>query len=194
MYYTETKATLRRELKARLASVAPELLAAWSLRAQANALGWRGFAQARTVALYAPLRGEVDTAALVEAALAAGKRVVLPRVTPGTRALAFHAVNAASPLVAGRYGLREPSSSSAPVPPGDVDVFVVPGLGFDRAGGRLGRGAGHYDATLALAPRALRLGLAFELQVVTSLPLEPHDVALHALATEAGLSEPQRVI
>ena len=63
-------------------------------------------------------------------------------------------------------------------------AFVVPGLAFDRAGGRIGWGRGHYDATLAAAPNARRIGLAFECQLVAEVPHAPHDVRLHFVVTE----------
>ena len=70
----------------------------------------------------------------------------------------------------------------------EVDVMVLPGLGFDRAGGRLGRGGGHYDRLLALPHRAFRVGLAYDFQLLTErLPRDPWDVPLHAIATPSGM-------
>jgi 5-formyltetrahydrofolate cyclo-ligase len=67
----------------------------------------------------------------------------------------------------------------------DIDLFVIPGLAFDASGGRLGRGRGYYDATLlAAGPRAARVGLAFDFQVVTAVPAFEHDARVAALATE----------
>ena len=69
----------------------------------------------------------------------------------------------------------------------EVAAFVVPGLAFDRAGGRVGWGRGHYDATLAAAsPGALRIGLAYECQLVEQVAREPHDAALHIIITEVA--------
>jgi 5-formyltetrahydrofolate cyclo-ligase len=62
---------------------------------------------------------------------------------------------------------------------------VVPGVAFSQDGHRLGRGGGHYDATLAQMPRAVRLGVAFEAQLVAELPREPHDAPLDAVVTES---------
>ena len=69
----------------------------------------------------------------------------------------------------------------------DIAAFAIPGLAFDRAGGRVGWGRGYYDATLAAAPQALRIGLAFECQIVESVPHDPHDVRLHYVVTEAAV-------
>ena len=71
----------------------------------------------------------------------------------------------------------------------DLDLVLVPGVAFDGAGRRLGRGAGHYDATLAaLGPRGRAVGLAFEAQLLAEVPCEAHDAHLDALVTEARVA------
>jgi 5-formyltetrahydrofolate cyclo-ligase len=93
---------------------------------------------------------------------------------------------AAAGLVLGSTRALEPPASAPIVPPREVDLVCVPGVAFDTRGGRLGRGRGHYDATLALLPRsAFRVGLAFESQIVPAVPAEPHDERLDAVVTEA---------
>lgn len=90
-------------------------------------------------------------------------------------------------LVPSRFGLREPRGDGPEVAVADLAAFVVPGLAFDRAGGRIGWGRGHYDATFAAAsPDALRVGLAYECQLVEEVASEPHDVALHIIITEVA--------
>jgi 5-formyltetrahydrofolate cyclo-ligase len=100
--------------------------------------------------------------------------------------LEFHAV-APEQLVAGRFGLREPRADwRNAVGLVEIGAFVLPGLAFDRRGGRVGWGGGHYDATLAAAPDALRIGLGFECQLVDDVPHEPHDALLHYVVTEVA--------
>jgi 5-formyltetrahydrofolate cyclo-ligase len=137
------------------------------------------------VALYAPKGSEVDTLAIDENLRARGARVFYPRVDDSERILAFHETSP-DRLIASRFGLREPRADWRNVVGlVEIDAFVVPGLAFDRAGGRLGFGRGHYDATLAAAPaNALRVGLAFEAQLVDDVHRESHDVLLHHLVTE----------
>jgi len=135
-----------------------------------------------TVGLYAPKGSEVDTAALDVALRARGVRVVYPRIVDGQRELAFREVAIAA-LVPSRFGLREP-------PPGElvaltaIEAFCMPGLAFDRDGWRVGWGRGHYDATLAAAPDAVRIGLAFECQLVDHIEHDPHDARVHFVVTE----------
>ncbi len=138
------------------------------------------------LALYAPKGSEVDTRLLDGHARSHGIRVVYPRVVDGQRVLAFHEVVPRELEVSGRFGLREPRADAPVVALGDITAFVVPGLAFDRAGGRIGWGRGYYDATLAGAPGALRIGLAFACQVVESIAREPHDAPMHYLITEVA--------
>jgi 5-formyltetrahydrofolate cyclo-ligase len=137
------------------------------------------------VAVYAAKGSEVDTARIDAAARARGLVVAYPRVNGRARLLAFHAVTMDA-LAPSGFGLREPSADALAVAVEDISAFVVPGLAFDRTGGRLGWGRGHYDATFAAAPQALRVGLAFERQVVDRVPREAHDVALHIIITEVA--------
>ncbi len=141
------------------------------------------------VALYAAKGSEVDTAALEAALHAAGFTTAYPRVVGEARVLALHVARLADLAIAGHLGLREPGAATPEIASAAVAAFCIPGLAFDRTGGRIGWGLGHYDATLAAAPGALRIGLAFDAQLVAAVPREPHDILLHALVTESGLHE-----
>jgi 5-formyltetrahydrofolate cyclo-ligase len=142
---------------------------------------------ARTVSLYAAMGAEVETAEVARRAVSAGKRVVWPRLAPSGRAMEFAACPV-DDLVPGPARALEPPASAPAVPASEVDLIAVPGLAFDVQCRRLGRGRGHYDATLALLPRsAFRAGLAFEPQVVQEVPAEPHDERLDAVVTEARI-------
>jgi len=138
------------------------------------------------VALYAPKGSEVETAVLDETLRVGGFRIAYPRVVDETRVLAFHEVGIEE-LTQTRWGLREPGLLATTVPIEEISAFVVPGLAFDKSGSRVGWGKGHYDATLAVAhAHAVRVGLAFECQVVDKVPREPHDAPLDAVMTEVA--------
>jgi 5-formyltetrahydrofolate cyclo-ligase len=139
------------------------------------------------VALYAPKGSEVDTTRIDAFARTRALRVVYPRINDGDRRLAFHEVTI-DELVPATFGLREPAVSAPTVELADIAALIVPGLAFDRAGGRIGWGRGYYDATLSAAsPAALRIGLAFECQVIDHVPRDPHDAPLHYVVTEAAI-------
>jgi 5-formyltetrahydrofolate cyclo-ligase len=165
-------------------SVEERAAASAAICGAANALLAERVMPGAVVALYAAKGSEVETSRIDAAARDAGLVVVYPRVIDAARTLAFHAVTV-DELAPARFGLREPSADAPAVALADIDAFVVPGLAFDRAGGRIGWGRGHYDATFAAAsPSALRVGLAYECQLIEHVAPEPHDVALHFLVTE----------
>jgi len=183
------KRELRQQMIAARLALAPAEREALGRRAQQALVQSAWFARAGVVMLYLPIRGEVETADIAAAARAAGKRLVLPRVRKEPRRLWLH-LWVGEPE-AGAYGIPEPLPSWPAISPAEIDLVAVPGVAFDRQGGRLGYGAGYYDRTLAeirsANPAARFVGLAYGLQVVDRLPTGPHDVPLHGVATEDGL-------
>jgi 5-formyltetrahydrofolate cyclo-ligase len=179
-------ATRQASLALRDAMTAAERAAASAVICDAaNAMLAARLSLGEAVALYAAKGSEVDTQRVDAFARERGLVVAYPRVNGQARRLAFHAVPIEA-LAPARFELREPSADAPAVAVEDISAFVVPGLAFDRAGGRIGWGRGHYDATLAAAPRALRIGLAYERQIVDQVAREAHDVALHIIITEVA--------
>jgi 5-formyltetrahydrofolate cyclo-ligase len=180
------KVTLREELTARRKAMTPDVIDGRGLKVQSRFLASPYYQKARTVALYAPIRGEVPTRDILIAALADEKVVCYPLSHVHGRILSFRAITSESELEPGRLGVREPNSASELVPVDQIDLFVVPGLGFTRDGKRLGRGGGYYDATLrAASQRSRRVGLAFSDQVVNVLPTNQDDVDMDLVVTES---------
>lgn len=181
----ELKAALRRELRARLRALSPEAREAAG-REVARAL-WTlpEVAGARTLLLYAALPGELPTDEIAGEALRRGITVTYPRCVEGTREMTLHAPGALAELREGSFGIREPDPACPHVRVEEVDAALLPGLGWDRRGHRLGRGAGYYDRLLADPRwRAFRCGLFFALQEVPRIPEDPWDVPLDAVVTE----------
>jgi 5-formyltetrahydrofolate cyclo-ligase len=181
----ELKARLRATLLAARRALTADQRRAAAAAATAGVLASAAWRAARVVALYQAYGAELDTAALRAAAHAAGKTIALPRVDAA--GVSLRIVAADTPLVLSAQGVREPADDRPTLPPDQPELIVVPGLGFDRRGGRLGHGGGHYDRLLARLPAVcLRVGLAYDQQVLDAVPTEPHDLPLHALVTPAG--------
>ena len=145
-----------------------------------------GYAEAGTVLLYVTaFPEEIVTWAMLATALGQGKRVLCPRVDRASHRLRlFRVEDLESSFQAGVLGIPEPHDGCLEVLPEEVDWVLVPGLAFDAQRYRLGRGAGHYDRLLPqLRPGTPRWALAFDCQLVESLPVEPHDVALDGVVT-----------
>jgi 5-formyltetrahydrofolate cyclo-ligase len=178
------KRRLRRELDARRRQVGPEAARA-AADAVADALAACAVLRsARCVALYAALRDELQTRPAWERLAAAGRPPLLPRVDSSGH-LAFHRVRAWEELRPGRYGVLEPPAGAPTERLGPDDWVCVPGVAFDLEGHRLGRGGGHYDAAFPAASAGPKLvGLAYELQIVDSVPHGANDRAVDVLRTE----------
>ena len=135
------------------------------------------------ILFFAPLLEEIDVWPLLPEALSAGKKVALPRFDAATDAyVACQVENLDRDVVQGKFGIREPRAHCPPLLPPTADLILVPGVGFDLAGRRLGRGKGFYDQLLK-SIRGTKCGVAFDQQVVREIPAEPHDVRLDYLLT-----------
>jgi 5-formyltetrahydrofolate cyclo-ligase len=184
------KESLRRKAIALREGTPAPLRAAWSAAARERIAALRCWRDARTVGLFAAIRGEVDLLPIVADALSRGKRVAFPRADRAAGTLAFHAVDSAGDLRPGAFGVPEPQPDPASrVACADIDLLFVPGVAFDASGRRLGFGGGYYDRLLAsMRPEAaaatLALGLTFECQVFPEVPVEPSDQRVNALVTE----------
>jgi 5-formyltetrahydrofolate cyclo-ligase len=134
--------------------------------------------------LYAPTVDEVPTEQIAAAAAAAKKMLLWPRL--GTRGELEVALACPDDLVRDAAGMLAPPSDARTEALASSDLAIVPGIAFTRAGARLGRGGGHYDRWLASA-RVTSIGVAFDIQLVDELPLEPHDRGVDYVATPSGL-------
>lgn len=151
---------------------------------------WSSWKSSRVVALFATLPGEVDTRPLLERSQREGKRLLLPRILADDT-LEFAIVEGIESLRPGRFGVLEPDAGCPAQAIGEDTIVFVPGLAFDRRGGRLGRGAGYYDRALAESgPRSGRpriMGMAFESQLVEIVPMGQGDIRMDGVVTERGL-------
>jgi len=141
---------------------------------------WEVWKTARRVCAFWPLADEPG----LLAPWPADRAVALPRVQ-GDRMEMF-VTGSREELVPGAFGVLEPSDSAVPMEPSAIDVILVPGLAFDRSGGRLGRGKGYYDKYLAGAS-GLKVGVCFDEQIVGTIPHEAHDRAMDAVVTPSGI-------
>lgn len=181
-------AHLRQLSKKRIAALEADKLAAVPGQILSQLESWGPWREAVEVALFAALPGEVPTGLLLETLWQRGTRVWLPWIGPeGIMEMA--AVAGPEDLVTGRFGIREPRPElrvPAEVPPGIL--VLAPGLVFDRHGGRIGKGKGFYDRWLARHPKALTVGLCFDVQVYPGqLLCKPHDWPMAHLVTEYRL-------
>ncbi|HKM38760.1 MAG TPA: 5-formyltetrahydrofolate cyclo-ligase [bacterium] len=158
-----------------------------SLAASKHVLSWPLYRRAKHILLFAGVRSEIQTQFLVQQTIKLGKSVAMPRCVPQTRELLLFEIKAWSDLKPGYYGLLEPDVAAKMIPLSKLDIIIVPGVVFSPQGYRIGYGAGYYDRLLSKAKDIIISGLAFELQVMSSVPQDDHDVPLHYLITEKGI-------
>jgi 5-formyltetrahydrofolate cyclo-ligase len=162
-----------------------------SKSAAARALALPELAGVRAVLVYSATPEEIDPAPIAASLLASGVRIAYPRVC-GPGELALHWSDGGD-LEPGHCGIREPSATSPEADPHEIDAVLVPGAAFDHSCRRLGMGGGFYDRLLTrLRPDAAMIGLAFDEQVLDDIPVEEHDVALHAVVTPTRTLRPAR--
>jgi 5-formyltetrahydrofolate cyclo-ligase len=178
-----SKSSLRRQTLGQLRQMDVHEREALSAQARALLCAQTAWAQAQTVLFYAPRKDELDLWPLVQRAHDAGKRVLLPRYQPEADAyVACEIVEPHEDLIPGRYSIPEPAPHCIPCSLKPLDLLLVPGVAFDLLGRRLGRGRGYYDKMLA-APSGVRCGVGFDQQIVSEIPVAPHDAHLNCILT-----------
>lgn len=196
---SQSKVALRKSMRAVLAGITPDQWRMASELASRRLLETIASARARTVLFYMPTPKELDIGPAAQESLHRGISVCLPRAAwnmpPGSQ----HAAPAITPamvsawsreqLVETKHGIWEPTANAATVDLARLDLIVVPGLAFDRKGGRLGRGGGFYDRFLAQPGlTAIKIGVALDEQVIAEeIPRDSWDVTLDGLVSPSRM-------
>jgi 5-formyltetrahydrofolate cyclo-ligase len=144
------------------------------------------FKRAKVVLFYASFRAEVDTIRIIEESLKMGKRVLVPKVDKKRHLLRLYEINDLKELSPGCMGIHEPSLPVERLREiNDIDLIIIPGTGFDFSGNRLGYGAGYYDILLSDVKKKIPfVALAYEEQLIDSIPAELHDVRVDIIITD----------
>lgn len=183
----EDREALRQKILGARDGLSDKARQAKSISVMQNFWTLQGMQQWSTLFIYVNFRSEVETLELIKKCINRDIRVAVPLVeASAVRMIPLLIKDPEQDLVPGYYNIPEPDpKKSLRLEPGEIDAAVIPGSVFDIHGGRLGYGGGYYDRFLLNdAPQAKRIGLAFELQVVDKVPLEPHDQPLDILITE----------
>ena len=179
------KVSLRQALRRARRALSPAHQRKAAQAASLRLLRSHWFKNSRHIAFYWPGDGEISPLPLMRTAWRLGKTCYLPVVDRA--GLTFRPCCKGDRLYPNRFGIPEPGPRLSNYPLTELDLVLVPLVGFDQSGNRLGMGAGFYDRVFSRANRAgkpWRVGLAHELQKVAALPLDPWDVPLHAVVTD----------
>jgi len=183
-----SKESIRAEMRARRAALTPLGIRQASARIQRAVMKLPEWVAARRVCVYLAMPSEAQTWVLLTACWKTDKQVLVPAYRKTERRYDLVPLQRGDPMKAGHWAVLEPACPRWAIP-ARVDLVVAPGLAFDRTGGRLGRGGGHYDRLLAGAAmkQACKVGLALECQMVIRVPMKMRDIRMNAVVTERAV-------
>ncbi len=149
------------------------------------------YINSNSILIYYPFRSEVDTTIIIKKALKDGKNIILPRVS-GRRLELFYVDDPKKQLKKGVYNIMEPNAvlcRTARI--SDIDLAIVPGVGFDKNLNRLGYGGGFYDKLLLCIPKVVKkIAFCFDIQVIDRIPVSKDDIKVDLLITDTGIYHP----
>ncbi|MFD0960885.1 5-formyltetrahydrofolate cyclo-ligase [Paenibacillus chungangensis] len=189
------KSVLRARLAAERDALNEELRVVWSERCSQHLVNYVQECGFNRILAYVPFRSELNISPFVEWCWSSDVEVWVPRCRRQDRSMTFYRLRDWDNLVDGAYGIKEPDPetmetlSEAVLP----DLVIVPGLGFDYHGGRIGYGGGYYDRYAAAASNDWKskpvswIGVGYESQIMEKVPTEAHDLRLGGIATETGV-------
>lgn len=178
------KDKLRKRILEERHGLSPVERRSWSDEIERRLFSLPEFQAAALVLFFASFQSEVETHYMIRRALAEGKRIALPKVRGKDLAL-VEIENFDRDVGPGAWGIPEPENGT-PVELKDIGLIVVPGAAFDARGNRLGYGGGFYDRLLP-AYSGPTVALAFEVQIVSDVPADPHDVPVRLIVTEKSI-------
>jgi 5-formyltetrahydrofolate cyclo-ligase len=179
---TRAKAEIRRQLRAVRRVLPIEACSERGARVCESVAQLPEWQSAKVVIAYVAMRKELDPNPLFAAARTLGRKIGLPRIDGDVLVLHEYAEN--DELEESGYGTFDPSVNAPRIAEADVDLVIVPGLAFDPRGHRVGYGRGYYDRLLPTLPRAFKVGVAYDFQLIAEAPNDAHDVALDCVVTD----------
>jgi 5-formyltetrahydrofolate cyclo-ligase len=183
------KKSLRKEIIVRRDAIPSEIRELKNKAIEERLTELNSFQKARTILFYASFRSEVNTERLIRQSLEDRRVTVLPRVVNINETLKLYVIRNWADLTPGSWGILEPiEEGERELQAVDIDIVIAPGVAFDESCNRLGYGKGYYDKLLSARGssecKPLIVGLAYEEQIVSSLPCNPHDIKMDIIITD----------
>ena len=181
----ELKSNIREKLKVLRLALLPE-----ERRVKSDAiLGFLGplLEHSTTVMVYVSKEPEVDTFPLIRHLLEEKRRVVVPIIQREDRSLRLSYITSLDALCPSTFNVPEPIGHEIPADPKSIGVAIIPIIGFDREGNRIGYGAGYYDRFLQNNRQVMKIGVAFACLEIEAVPHEPLDIRMDYIVTEHGV-------
>ena len=147
------------------------------------------YRKSKKIFIYISYDSEINTIGIINKALNDDKKIYVPRTELKTRLMDAVEITSLDNLVESKYGILEPSIKETHINPNEIDLIVVPGVAFDRQGGRMGYGAGFYDRYFNKInednmKRIIKLALAYDFQIIEKVPMDEQDIPVDYIITE----------
>ena len=147
------------------------------------------YREAKNIFIYISYDSEINTKGIIKKALRDNKKIYVPRTEFKTRLMDAVEITSLNNLIESEYGILEPSVEEPHIDPNEIDLIVVPGVAFDRNGGRMGYGAGFYDRYFKKInednmKKVIKLALAYDFQILEKIPMNEQDVPVNYIITE----------
>ena len=147
------------------------------------------YRESKNIFIYISYDSEINTKEIINKSLIDNKKIYVPRTEFKTRLMDAVEIRSLDDLIESEYGILEPSIYEPHIEPNELDLIVVPGVGFDRNGGRMGYGAGFYDRYFKKISKdkmkkIVKLALAYDFQILEDVPMNEQDVPVNYIITE----------
>lgn len=178
----ETKKEIRKKLLRKRSALSKEECSSFSDAITDKVIRHAWFQNAETIYCYMSYNNEVDTIRLILEAFSLGKRVAVPKVLG--QEMEFYYIQSLEDVIPGCKGILEPKDENTQLAKDETALMILPLVGYDNQNNRLGYGGGYYDRYLQKHPKHPTMGIAFTLQKVETLPVEPTDRTVNIIVTE----------
>lgn len=146
------------------------------------------YKNAKIIFAFVSFESEVDTHQIINQALKDSKTICVPRIESKERGMEIFKINSLDELETGYFGILEPKKSCPSIDPQKIDLILMPGVAFDREGGRVGYGKGFYDNFLRKMNKKVdKIALAYDFQLLDKVPMDEFDVRIDGVITEQQL-------
>ncbi|GAA0078202.1 5-formyltetrahydrofolate cyclo-ligase [Clostridium sp. CTA-5] len=143
------------------------------------------YLQSNDIFIYVSYNSEIDTKNIIMKALEDKKNIYVPRTNYKTKIMEAVKILSLENLIEDKYGILEPAEDKSAEDPNKFDLIIMPGVAFDKCGGRMGYGAGYYDRYLEKISKPLnKVALAYDFQVINKVPTDVHDIPIEYIITE----------
>jgi 5-formyltetrahydrofolate cyclo-ligase len=143
------------------------------------------YKKANTIFAFVSFKSEANTHKIIKHAIKDGKTICVPRIESKQKGIEIFKIDGFDQFKKGYFGILEPNESCSVVEKKNIDLILMPGVAFDRQGGRVGYGAGFYDRFLSdINNKVNKIAVAYHFQVLTNIPMDEHDVRIDGIITE----------